>query len=80
MIREAYNFNCPPIQIQLSNDALVSNPWFSIDSPNVVLETVKPCEPPILADGETSTNERKIVIRFYEATGSRTIAKYGHNP
>jgi len=76
VIRESYNFNCLPIPIQLSSDAIVSNPWFYVDSPNVVLETVKPCELPISADGETANDKRKIVIRFYESTGSRTIAKY----
>ena len=61
VIQPAYAFNYHPIV--LDGDRSIE-PLLFCDAPNVVAETVKPCE-----DGE-----RAFVLRLYEAEGSFTHA------
>ena len=72
VVRKAYNFNCPLIPIQMQPPVKTAHPWFTVDSSSVILETVKPCEPPI---GQTDTNIKKVVVRLFESSWCRTRAK-----
>jgi len=61
VVREAYELNCPPLLINgAAREAERS--IFSIDAPNVIIETVKPAE-----DGSSA-----IVVRLYEAMRTAT--------
>ena len=70
VVRMAYNFNCPPLAVSVK-EAPVS--FFRLDSPSVILETVKAGEPP-LRDGQPADN-KKTVIRLFESCGGRSTAK-----
>jgi len=73
-VREAYNFNCPVIPVQIQNP-MSPHPWFTVDSPSVVLETVKPCEPPIGQMDLPDANIKKVIVRLFESCGCRTRAR-----
>ena len=73
LVQEAYNLNNPPVAIPVSvpiagvssgvgTDSGVGKSFFSLDSNDVMLETVKPAD-----DGSG-----KIVLRLYETTGAST--------
>ena len=47
-------------------------PFFHVDSPSVVLETVKPHENLLVG---TQLNSKEIVIRLYESCGDRVTAE-----
>ena len=49
-------------ELQIANE--ISKPLFSVDAPNVVLDTVKKCE-----------DSNDIVVRLYEAYGGRVQTK-----
>ena len=68
VVRPAYAFNHPPLRkpgLCAQDASLVS-----IDAPNVLIETVKPCE----------DADRAYILRLYEATGAHTRARlhFGH--
>lgn len=57
VIRPAYTLNYPPIIV----DGAYSMPQLlSVDTSNIIVETVKPCE----------ENEKAIIVRLYEAEGT----------
>jgi len=72
VVRTAYNFNCATIPVAVSRTNGTSIPWFHVDSPSVILETIKPAEPAL--DGSHSS-ARRIVLRLFESCGGRTQAK-----
>jgi alpha-mannosidase len=71
VIREAYVFNAPPrvhraaVHPSDGGDGAVIAPLFSVDRPNIIVETVKRAE-----------DSEDIVVRLYEAHGSRTEAVF----
>jgi len=67
VVHPAYAFNCFPI-IKEGTGALAS--LVTVDAPNVIIETVKPCE-----DADTA-----YILRLYEAAGAYTNATltFGH--
>ena len=63
---QAYDLNYPPIVV----DGYAEIPALvEISVPNVILETVKPCE----------KAERAFIARFYECEGGRTVADISFN-
>ena len=56
MIRPAYAFNYPPV---LAEHGFEAAPLVTVDQPNVIIETVKPCE----------DTQRAYILRLYEAAG-----------
>ncbi len=62
VVRPAYAFNLLPVQVAggVEIPGLVS-----IDNPNVIIETVKPCE----------DTQKAYILRLYEAVGSRSRAR-----
>lgn len=69
VVQPAYMLNYAPVQ-KAGSCALPS--LLSIDAPNVIIETVKPCE----------DAERAYIVRLYEATGaySKASLAFGHQP
>lgn len=67
MVKESYNFNCGLVQAKFRNT--LCGTWFTVDSPTVVLETVKPAEPSLAGE---ENDGRKIVLRLFESCGDRT--------
>ena len=67
VVRPAYTFNYPPI---LTMQGAACPSLVQVGAPNVVIETVKPCE-------ET---QRAYILRLYEAAGDyvRTELSFGH--
>jgi len=61
VIRPSYMLNVPAVQSKGSADI---KPLIRVDAPNVIIETIKPCE-----DAENA-----FIARMYEAQGSRTNA------
>jgi alpha-mannosidase len=59
VVREAYELNCP---VETSPGSAGTRSLFSVDAPNVVIETVKPAE----------EGSRDMVIRLYEAKRTAT--------
>ena len=62
VIRPAYAFNNPPV---LAENGFASAPLVTVDQPNVIIETVKPCE----------DTQRAYILRLYEAAGGSCRAR-----
>ncbi len=62
VIRPAYAFNYPPVPAEGS---LPSASLVTVDQPNVIIETVKPCE----------DAQRAYILRLYEASGGSCSAR-----
>lgn len=73
VVKESYNFNCGLIPTKLGNGIGTTGSWFNTNSSTVILETVKPCEPPI---GAEKHDIRKTLIRLFESCGERTAARF----
>jgi alpha-mannosidase len=54
VVREAYELNCP---VATASGAAVERSLFSVDAPNVIIETVKPAE----------DRSDDVIVRLYEA-------------
>ena len=67
VIRPSYAFNYPPLPVE---SGFVSAPLVTVDQPNVIIETVKPCE----------DTQRAYILRLYEAAGSycRAGLRFSH--
>ena len=62
VIRPAYAFNNPPVLLE---GGLPSASLVTVDQPNVIIETVKPCE----------DTQRAYILRLYEASGGSCRAR-----
>jgi len=70
VVRSAYNFNCATIPVDINEKMLSSMmSWFNVDSPSVILETIKPAEPAL---DDSGSCDRKVVLRLFESCGGRT--------
>ena len=67
VIRPAYAFNYPPVPVE---SGFESAPLVTVDHPNVIIETVKPCE----------DTQRAYILRLYEAAGGycRAGLRFSH--
>ena len=67
VIRPAYAFNDPPFPVE---NGLALPPLVTVDHPNVIVETVKPCE----------DAQRAYILRLYEAAGGscRAGLRFSH--
>jgi len=63
VILPAYCFNYP--SLPMKGTSISTEPLLTIDSPNVIIETVKPCE----------DSEKAFIARIYESEGSFTSTK-----
>lgn len=61
VIKPSYMLNVPAVQSQGKADI---HPLITVDAPNIIIETIKPCE----------DSENAFIARLYEAQGSRTKA------
>ena len=62
VIRPAYELNVPCIAAKGKSE---TNSWLSLDKPNVIIETVKPCE----------DEQKAYILRLYEAEGGHANVK-----
>ncbi|KAJ3111536.1 Glycoside hydrolase, 38 vacuolar alpha mannosidase [Phlyctochytrium bullatum] len=76
VVRKAYEFNVPPAALRILAKPEDANrmtvfPTFSVDSDNIVMDTVKHAEDP-----RPRSNGVDAVIRLYEAKGGRGMFKF----
>jgi alpha-mannosidase len=57
VVRHAYEFNCPMTLLQ--GTPSTSGPWFHVDTPHLILDTVKKAE-----------DSDALILRLYEAYGT----------